>query len=179
MVQGSGIQRERKLGWTLPCGLAGLLLCAPIFAQTPPTNFQPGGSAPRTTVQRMAPLTIVDSAPGANIGLVPSAEALDAIEDAKSKKRCIPADFIRQAIVKDDKTINLELSGGKIYAIRFKDKCHGLGFDKTFYYYLTPSRQLCARFDTIVTRSGSRCIIDKISHRKADKKKAAEEKPGG
>jgi hypothetical protein len=145
-------------------------------SQSPASNFQTPATITRPTVQRMAPLTIVEPAPGANIGLIPSEEALDKIEEAKAKKRCIPADFIRQATVKDDKTIDLDLSGGRIYAIKFKDKCPGLGFDKTFYYYLTPSRQLCARFDTIVTRSGSRCIIDKIAHRKADKKKSADDK---
>jgi Family of unknown function (DUF6491) len=175
MSKGSGFQ-VAGLHTRLMLGAVLAALCSgPSVAQAPPAAQPPANTA-RPTVQRMAPLTIVDSAPGARLGLIPSEEALDDIEDAKSKKRCIPADFIRQATVKDDKTIDLDLSGGRTYAIKLKDKCHGLGFDKTFYYYLTPSRQLCARFDTIVTRSGSRCIIEKIVKRKPDKKKSADDK---
>jgi hypothetical protein len=157
--------------------VASLVLGARLFAQTatPPNNLLQ--NLPRPTVQRMQPLTIVDAQPGAQNAEPVSQEALDVIEETKAKKRCIPADFIREAVVKDDKRIDLTLSGKKYYAIKFKDKCHGLGFDRSFYYYLTPARQLCARFDSIVTRSGSRCIIDKISKRDAPKsKKSKDEK---
>jgi Family of unknown function (DUF6491) len=154
-------------GKVLAARLLGCLLWAtPGYGQATPLVAPSTAPQNRPSVQRIAPLTIVDAAPGANLGLIPSDAELDAIEESKAKKRCIPADFIRQATVIDDKTIDLDLGKGKNYAIKFKNKCHGLGFDKTFYYYLTPSRQLCARFDTIVTRSGSRCVIDKISHRK-------------
>jgi hypothetical protein len=116
-------------------------------------------------------LSVIESTQDFSNSEEASADQLAAIEDAKAKKRCIPADFIREATVRDDKTIELTLSGKKYYAIKFKDKCNGLAFDSSFYYYLTPTRQLCARFDTIVTRSGSRCIIDKISKRDAPESK--------
>ncbi len=165
-----------KRGRVLSAGalLVALLASASLRAQSQPLLQNPS----RTPVQRMQPLTIVEAGTMAQSEVEASQEQLDAIEDTKAKKRCIPADFIREAIVKDDKKIELILSGKKYYEIRFKDKCHGLGFDKSFYYYLTPSRQLCARFDTIVTRSGSRCLIDKISKRDApkDKKKSGDEK---
>ncbi len=148
----------------------GFLPGWPVRAQSNPP-IGPLQNMPRTTVQRMQPLTIVESAPGAGAVDTATQAQLDEIEEAKSKKRCIPADFIREAIVKDDKTIDLILTGKKYYAIKLKDKCHGLGFDKSFYYYLTPTRELCARFDTIVTRSGSRCIIDKIEKRDPPDKK--------
>lgn len=158
--------------------LAGIMTLAGLaHAQSPQLPGLRSSPSSTTTVQRMQPLSIVESTPGMDSGIEATPEQLDAIEDAKSKKRCIPADFIREAIVKDDKTIDLVLSGKKYYAIKLKDKCHGLGFDKTFYYYLTPARQLCARFDTIVTRSGSRCIIDKINKRDPpDPKKSKDDK---
>jgi hypothetical protein len=128
-----------------------------------------GTSSAKASKPKTQPLSVVESSQGFRSSDDVSADQLAAIEDVKAKKRCVPADFIREATVKDDKTIDITLSGRKYYAIKFKDKCHGLAFDSSFYYYLTPSRQLCARFDTIVTRSGSRCIIDKISKRDAPK----------
>jgi hypothetical protein len=136
----------------------GACIPVPVHAQV---------AAVKISKAKSQPLSVVESTQDFSNSVEASADQLAAIEDVKAKKRCIPADFIREANVRDDKTIDLTLSGKKYYAIKFKDKCNGLAFDSSFYYFLTPSRQLCARFDTIVTRSGSRCIIDKISKRDA------------
>jgi hypothetical protein len=147
--------------------VSGIILAVSMCAAMP-AHAQSAAST-KTSKPKSQPLSVVESSQGFRAADDVSADQLAAIEDVKAKKRCIPADFIREAVVRDDQTIDLTLSGKKYYAIKFKDKCRGLAFDSSFYYYLTPSRQLCARFDTIVTRSGSRCIIDKISKRDAPK----------
>lgn len=89
---------------------------------------------------------------------------------------CINVDFIRDTKVKDDQTIRMRMRGGATYEVKLRDKCFGLAFHESFYYQASPTRRLCARYDTIVARSGSRCRIDSITrlNRKPDEKQENE-----
>lgn len=104
----------------------------------------------------------------------PLAEAEGALVTGESgvAEPCISVDFIRSTKVLDDRTVRFRMTGGAMYEIKLRDRCFGLAFHESFYYQASPTRQLCARYDTIVARSGSRCRIDSITrlNRKPDEK---------
>jgi Family of unknown function (DUF6491) len=73
---------------------------------------------------------------------------------------CINVRNIRQARVKDDRTVILALTRKRTLAMNLRGACHGLAFDESFYYQPSPSGEICARLDFITARSGSRCMIE-------------------
>jgi Family of unknown function (DUF6491) len=89
-------------------------------------------------------------------------ENLSPTVDPGVSEPCINVDFIRDTKVRDDQTIRFRMRGGATYEIKLRDKCFGLAFHESFYYQVSPTRRLCARYDTIVARSGSRCRIESI-----------------
>jgi hypothetical protein len=158
--------------WTLDLGnaltqriflqLAGALIAlggATMVAAQAPMPKLPVAQPLRAPVQRVPVPSLMEAAPPVQESV------LNAMDDASSRSRCISADLIKKATVIDDKTIHVDMYGKRYFAIRFRDVCSGLAFDQSFYYHLSPNRQLCARLDTITTRSGSRCIINKINRR--------------
>ncbi len=77
-----------------------------------------------------------------------------------AKTSCIRTSSIRKADVRDDSTIRLTVAKNKQIDMKLYGICPGLAFDESFYYQPGPTMELCARFDTIMARSGSRCLID-------------------
>jgi hypothetical protein len=65
--------------------------------------------------------------------LVPAGPAVD----------CIQPSNIRSTNVRDDRTIDFEMNGGKIYRNTLPNSCPSLGFEKRFLYRLSTS-QLCS-----------------------------------
>ncbi len=159
----TGLAQHLRLGCAL--GVAWIACAA-----TPAPGQQPKPAQPM--VQPRTPLVLplqtpvqrVPQASDAPDLQIPQA-LLNRMDDASSIDRCIPADYIKSARAVDDQTIHVELHGKRLYSVRFRDPCNGLMFDQSFYYYLSPGRLLCARVDSIVTRSGSRCPINKINRR--------------
>jgi hypothetical protein len=76
------------------------------------------------------------------------------------KSQCISTNSIRSTDVRDDRTIRLTLGMNKQVDMKLYNRCPGLAFDESFYYQPGPTMELCARQDTIMARSGSRCLID-------------------
>jgi hypothetical protein len=79
---------------------------------------------------------------------------------SKPKNSCIKSSSISAADVRDDSTIRLTVAKNKQVDMKLYGICPGLAFDESFYYQPGPTMELCARIDTIVARSGSRCLID-------------------
>lgn len=103
----------------------------------------------------------------------------------EQRVQCIPIDSIREAKIRDDRTIQLKMRGGLFYEMRLQNSCPGLSFYDGFYYRTTPNRQLCSGLDMIMARSGSRCPIDSFvridnpqPRKGKDRKTAAKEKAG-
>jgi hypothetical protein len=90
----------------------------------------------------------------------PAAEAPAEKFSHKRMSNCIPTNSIRTADVRDDSTIRLTLGKNRQVDMKLYGVCPGLSFDGSFYYQPGPTMELCARLDTIVARSGSRCLID-------------------
>jgi hypothetical protein len=56
---------------------------------------------------------------------------------------CIPIVSIRSSRVHDDRTIDFDLGGGKVYRNTLPNSCPGLGFEEAFTYETSLS-QLCS-----------------------------------
>lgn len=56
---------------------------------------------------------------------------------------CIPLTQIRESIVRDDKTIDFRMTGGRVYRNVLPYSCSGLGFERAF-TYSTSLSQLCS-----------------------------------
>ena len=80
----------------------------------------------------------------------------------KRRMQCLSTRMIDRAQVIDDSTIRMKLGSKRYLDIKLRGTCYGLRFDESFYYQPGPTGELCERVDTIVTRSGHRCMIDAI-----------------
>ena len=56
---------------------------------------------------------------------------------------CIPIGQTRSTSVRDDRTIDFQINGGRIYRNVLPNSCPGLGFEKRF-SYVTSLSQLCS-----------------------------------
>jgi hypothetical protein len=111
------------------------------------------------TVSTILPLETHDAAVS-ELLYAPAPEAPAVKSSSKRKSNCITTSSIRAADVRDDSTIRLTLGKHKQVDMKLYGICPGLAFDESFYYQPGPTMELCARLDTIVARSGSRCLID-------------------
>lgn len=82
---------------------------------------------------------------------------------AAAKSACLGLDTIKSATVVNDRSIRFLLHSGETVQMQLHDRCPGLTYDDAFYYEVTPTRQICERFDSILARSGSRCMIERIA----------------
>jgi hypothetical protein len=142
---------------------AALALCGPALADD--SSNLPGRSPVlRAPTQGKTVSTVMPSQPrpAANTELFFAApeEAAAPKSLSKSKRNCIATSSIRAADVRDDSTIRLTLGKNKQVDMKLFGVCPGLAFDESFYYQPGPAMELCARLDTIVARSGSRCLIE-------------------
>lgn len=80
----------------------------------------------------------------------------------KSKRACLDSASIAGAIVTSDRTVDLVLTGGDRWRMRFKDDCRALSYYQGFYYRPSDGR-LCAGQDSIRARSGAECPIASLA----------------
>jgi hypothetical protein len=67
---------------------------------------------------------------------------------------CIPLQQIRESRVRDDRTIDFYMNGGKVYRSTLPNSCPQLGFEKRF-AYKTSLSQLCSTdIITVLTSPG-------------------------
>lgn len=68
---------------------------------------------------------------------------------------CVPLRQIRQTQVRDDRTIDFEMTGGQVYRNVLPHECNGLGFEEAF-SYSTSLSQLCSTdIITVIPRGGA------------------------
>jgi Family of unknown function (DUF6491) len=124
-------------------------------ASEPPVSRLPVLRAPTDAPPGQSP---GDASGEAASSLVPSPAA----QPKRKAATCVNTRMIQQAIVIDDRTIRMLMGRRRALDLKLRGTCFGLRFDESFYYQPGPTGQLCERFDTIVTRSGHRCLIDAI-----------------
>ncbi|MFQ5348185.1 MAG: DUF6491 family protein [Rhodothalassiaceae bacterium] len=79
-------------------------------------------------------------------------------ESAQAVGNCIRVRQIERTHVVDDRTVLLEMTGGRTLAMRLKYACPQLAYHDYFSYEATLGL-LCAEIDHIVTRAGAHCQI--------------------
>ncbi len=57
-------------------------------------------------------------------------------------QNCIMRDRVRQTVVRNDRVIDFEMNGGKVYRSTLPNRCPGLGLDRAITYE-TSINQLC------------------------------------
>ncbi len=83
-------------------------------------------------------------------------------QESGDAKKCIDADKVSGYRIVSDELIRLEMRGQKDVLLRLKRHCPQLHYHK--YMSFTPvNGQICARFDDIITRSGTPCRIESFS----------------
>ncbi len=67
---------------------------------------------------------------------------------------CIPLSSIRNSNVRDDRTIDFEVSNRKIYRNTLPQSCPSLGFEKRFSYRTSLSQLCSVDIITVLTNNG-------------------------
>ena len=80
----------------------------------------------------------------------------------KNGPNCIVANQLAGAIVNGTDSIDLVFKGGSRMRAQLDDDCTALGYYGGFYLKTAADGQVCARRDTIRTRSGDSCSIGKF-----------------
>lgn len=80
----------------------------------------------------------------------------------KKSVKCVPLGDVRGATLLTVESVDLMLADGQRRRAHFDDDCAALDFYSGFYIRPTSDGQLCARRDSIRSRSGGRCEIREI-----------------
>lgn len=80
----------------------------------------------------------------------------------KKGPKCIAANQLAGAIVTDTDSVDLVLRGGARVRAQLDDDCGALGYYGGFYLKPSADGQVCARRDSIRTRSGDSCAIGRF-----------------
>ena len=77
----------------------------------------------------------------------------------KKADKCIPTTSVAAAAITRGDSVDLVLNGGKRLRARLESSCPSLDFYSGFYMKLNGDGKLCARRDSIRSRSGGECQI--------------------
>jgi hypothetical protein len=80
----------------------------------------------------------------------------------KNGPKCIVANQLAGAIVNGTDSVDLVFKGGSRMRALLDDDCAALGYYGGFYLKTASDGQVCARRDTLRTRSGDSCSIGKF-----------------
>lgn len=80
----------------------------------------------------------------------------------KDGPKCVVANQLAGAIINGTDSVDLVLKGGSRVRALLADDCTALGYYGGFYLKTAADGQVCARRDTIRTRSGDSCSIGKF-----------------
>lgn len=78
----------------------------------------------------------------------------------KRAEQCVPVAQLAGASITRPDSVDLVLSGGRRMRARLDDDCPALGFYSGFYIRPPADGRICARRDSIRSRSGGECRIE-------------------
>lgn len=88
------------------------------------------------------------------------------IEPAKWKEKggpdCIKWSTIAAAMISSTSSLDVILRGGKRYRVKLSKRCQAADFYSDFYVKATADGQICRSRDSIYSRAGGDCGIDKF-----------------
>ncbi len=82
----------------------------------------------------------------------------------KDAPKCVPVDTLAAATIAEEDSVDLIVRGGGRLRAKLGDDCPALGFYSGFYLKRTEDGMLCARRDSIRSRSGDTCPIVAFKH---------------
>ena len=80
----------------------------------------------------------------------------------KSAPNCVKLSNLAAGMVSSPTTIDLIVRGGTRYRIKLEKSCQAIDFYQGFYVKPTADGQICKSRDSIHSRSGGKCEIDKF-----------------
>lgn len=78
----------------------------------------------------------------------------------KKSDKCVPVQTLAAASIAGADSVDLLLNGGKRLRARFGNDCRALDFYSGFYLRMNGDGNVCARRDSIRSRSGGECRIE-------------------
>jgi hypothetical protein len=80
----------------------------------------------------------------------------------KDAPKCVKWSNLAAALVSSPTTIDLIVRGGTRYRVKLEKSCQAIDFYQGFYVKQTPDGQICKNRDSIHSRAGGECVIDKF-----------------
>jgi hypothetical protein len=80
----------------------------------------------------------------------------------KSGPNCIKWSAIAAAMISSPTTLDVIIRGGKRYRVKLNKSCQAAEFYADFYVKATPDGQICRSRDSIYSRAGGECGINKF-----------------
>lgn len=87
----------------------------------------------------------------------------------KGAPSCIRWSTIAAAMVSSQTTLDVIVRGGTRYRVKLEKSCQAIDFYSGFYVKATKDGQVCEDRDSIHSRSGGECLIDKFKTLVPDK----------
>jgi hypothetical protein len=87
----------------------------------------------------------------------------------KGAPNCIKWSSLAAAMVSSPTTIDLIVRGGTRYRVKLEKSCQAIDFYSGFYVKATKDGRVCEDRDSIHSRSGGECLIDKFKTLVPDK----------
>ncbi len=138
--------------WTFGAVVAAASVGASVIASAPvpPNTVFTQLTLQRTTIIRVPPVTpsIIVSEPTR--------------WKEKGGPECIKWSTIAAAMISSATTLDVVLRGGKRYRVKLGKSCQAIDFYSDFYVKATPDGQICRSRDSIYSRAGGECGIDKF-----------------
>ena len=75
---------------------------------------------------------------------------------------CIKRSAIAAAMISSPTTLDIIVRGGTRYRVKLSKSCQAIDFYSDFYVKATPDGQVCRARDSIYSRAGGECGIDKF-----------------
>ena len=82
----------------------------------------------------------------------------------KNAPKCVPVDTLAAATISEADSVDLVVRGGGRLRAKLGDDCPALDFYSGFYLKRTDDGMLCAKRDSIRSRSGDNCPIVAFKH---------------
>ncbi len=80
----------------------------------------------------------------------------------KGAPDCIKWNNMAAAMVSSPTTLDLIVRGGSRFRVKLEKSCSAVDFYSGFYVKMTPDGQICKDRDSIHSRAGGECVIDKF-----------------
>ncbi|WP_141395872.1 hypothetical protein [Sphingomonas spermidinifaciens] len=143
------------------------LLLLPLLSSSAP-GFQaqvartaPVGSRTQIRIERHVIVRVPRMSVAPGVVTTAAAAPLPPISWSERRaEQCVPVRALAGASITRPDSVDLVLSGGRRMRARLDDDCPALGFYSGFYLRPPADGQICAKRDSIRSRSGGECRIE-------------------